>query len=65
MNPKFKRLRILSVIIISIGVVLLIYMIKVEDELGALPLFLILLGIVGLIKNQPKIILKKGVVKKL
>lgn len=65
MNQKFKRLRILSVILILIGVALLIYMIKVEDEPGALPLFLILLGSIGFIVNQLKITSKKSIVKKL
>jgi hypothetical protein len=37
--------KILSILTILIGVALLIYMIKVEDEPGALPLLLIILGI--------------------
>jgi hypothetical protein len=64
MNQKFKRLRVLSVIIILIGVALLIYMIKAEDEPGALPLFLILVGTIGFIVNQLKNTSKKGAVKK-
>ena len=37
--------KIISIFIIIIGFALLIYMIKVENEPGALPLLLILLGI--------------------
>jgi len=46
---------ILSVLTILIGVLLIIYMIKVEDEPGALPLFLIIIGTVWFVVNQVQI----------
>lgn len=42
-------------LIILLGAILLIYMIAVEDEPGALPLILIIVGIVLLTKNWFKI----------
>lgn len=51
-NQKWvKTLGILSIII---GSLLLFYMIKFEDEPGALPLFLIILGIAHMIINSYK-----------
>jgi len=43
-NKNTKVQLLLSVITLSIGLLLLIYMILVEDEPGALPLILILGG---------------------
>lgn len=54
-SQKQKAYRILSLAILFIGVGLLSYMIKVEGEPGALPLFLILIGGAGFIINQLKI----------
>jgi hypothetical protein len=44
--------KMLSVLTILVGTALLIYMITVEDEPGALPLILILIGIVWYIINR-------------
>lgn len=54
-SKKLKTQRILSVITLLIGAILLIYMIRVEDEPGALPLFLIILGTVWLFLTQYRI----------
>jgi hypothetical protein len=43
-SQNLKTNRILSCLSILIGTILLIYMITVEDEPGALPLFLIISG---------------------
>ena len=43
-SQGLKVSRILSLIVLVLGIVLVTYMIKVEDEPGALPLFLILSG---------------------
>jgi hypothetical protein len=48
-SQKLKTYRILSLASILFGVILLIYMIRVEDEPGALPLFLILIGLISFI----------------
>lgn len=44
--------KILSVLTIALGAVLLIFMITVEDEPGAVPLFLIVTGSVWLMINR-------------
>jgi len=54
-NQILKIYTALSILILLFGVVSLVYMIKVEDEPGALPLFLIILGTLSLIVNQVKI----------
>jgi hypothetical protein len=43
---KQKWNKVLSLLTILLGAVLLVYMIKVEDEPGAVPLILIIIGIV-------------------
>lgn len=43
-NKRTNIGRILSVIIIILGVILMTYMIRVEDEPGLLPLLLVLIG---------------------
>lgn len=50
-----KNNRILSTLTIVIGLILMIYMIKVEDEPGALPLFLVLSGIIWFLINHYQI----------
>ena len=53
-----KRISILktaSIIVLIVGLLLLVYMVRVEDEPGALPLFFILVGLVGVIVNQVRI----------
>lgn len=54
-SQKLNYYRILSILTILLGVVLLMYMIKVEDEPGALPLILIISGIGWFILNQLKV----------
>lgn len=51
---KQKTYRLISILTMILGVLLMIYMIKVEDEPGALPLLLIILGTGGLIFNKIK-----------
>jgi len=51
-NKRLKYREIFFISTILLGTVLLIYMVVVEDEPGALPLLLIIIGIVGLIINR-------------
>jgi hypothetical protein len=53
---KSKMSKMLSLLTVFLGIVLLIYMIMVEDEPGALPLLLIVTGVVWFIisRNQIK-----------
>lgn len=44
--------RTLSIVLITVGLVLMIFMITVEDEPGAIPLFMILSGIVWFFKTR-------------
>lgn len=55
LSENLKWGRLLSVLTILLGTILTIYMIIVENEPGALPLFLIILGISWLIINQYQI----------
>lgn len=48
---KQKWSRVLLHLTILLGAVLLVYMIKVEDEPGAVPLILIIIGIVWFFVN--------------
>ncbi|MBK8736882.1 MAG: hypothetical protein IPL98_13645 [Saprospiraceae bacterium] len=52
---KLKLLRFISIGSTLIGIVLLIFMIKYEDEPGAIPLILILVGLVGIYMTQARI----------
>jgi len=54
-SHKIKWNMIISFSIFLLGAILLIYMIKVEDEPGALPLVLIITGIIFLIINWLKL----------
>ncbi len=57
-NKIIKRLktqRFLAFLILLFGTLLLIYMIKVEDEPGALPLLLIIIGFLWLFFIQYRI----------
>jgi predicted MFS family arabinose efflux permease len=47
-SRKIKINRALSVVLILLGLVLLVYMIVVEDEPGALPLLFIIAGTIWL-----------------
>jgi len=55
-NSKTHKnfLKIISIFLLLLGVLLVIYMIIEENELGALPLGLVLVGIGGLIFNHFK-----------
>ncbi len=54
-SKNLKLIRIVAIIITILGVALLSYMITVEDEPGAIPLFLTLAGIVSFFIIQKKI----------
>jgi hypothetical protein len=54
-SQKLQTNKILSGLTISIGTILLLYMVIVEDEPGALPLFLILAGTVWFFINHHQI----------
>ena len=54
-SSALKMGRIMSIVILALGIVLVTYMIKVEDEPGALPLFLILTGTVWFFINRYQI----------
>lgn len=54
-SQKQKWSRILSALIILLGTILMIYMVNYEDEPGAIPLILIIGGIVWFAINQYQI----------
>lgn len=54
-SQKQNYFSIFSILIILLGVALMTYMIKVEDEPGALPLLLIVTGILWFFINQIKV----------
>ncbi len=54
MSQKVNQGMLVPFLIILLGAILLIYMIAVEDEPGALPLILIITGIVFLIIKRYK-----------
>lgn len=54
-SQKLKIATLLSGLCILLGVLLLIYMIRVEDEPGALPLLLTMTGTIWFIINLFKI----------
>jgi hypothetical protein len=54
-TQKQKLSRLLSVLTLLLGMTLLIYMIIVEDEPGAVPLFLIFVGASWFFINQHQI----------
>lgn len=53
-TKKLKISRLLSIITVAIGILLLTYMILVEDEPGAIPLMLITLGFGGFLVTRFK-----------
>lgn len=59
-NQKLKVYRAIWMLVIITGGLLLTYMIAVENEPGALPLFLVLIGVVGLVFTHLK--LKKSII---
>ncbi len=54
-SKSLKISSVLSIITIVLGLILLVFMITVEDEPGALPLFLILVGTVWFFVNRGRI----------
>lgn len=49
---KQKVYKWLSLLSLTLGLLLIIYMISVEGEPGALPLFLIIIGTAGVVWNK-------------
>lgn len=54
-NKKLKTYRLLSIIVMLLGAALLAFMVTVEGEPGAIPLFLCLTGIISFLFIQKKI----------
>lgn len=54
-SKKLKMNRILSIIVLIFGLVLLTYMIVIESEPGALPLFMLITGAIWFAINQMNI----------
>lgn len=52
---KLKWSKLISILIILFGTTLMVYMIKVENEPGALPLLLIAVGAIWFVVNQNRI----------
>lgn len=52
---NFKINRFLSIVLSILGSLLITYMIIVENELGAIPLFMIVTGIIWFIINEIQI----------
>ena len=50
-----KNNMIFSTLTLAVGIILLVYMIVVEGEPGALPLFLVLTGIIWFVINRYQI----------
>lgn len=50
LHQKSPVQRTLSIVLITVGLALMIFMITVEDEPGAIPLFMILCGTVWFFK---------------
>ena len=55
MNKKLKINRFTSIAVLLLGGLLITYMIIVENELGAVPLFLVLIGITWFVINEIRI----------
>ena len=54
-SQTLKLNRIFSTLTIVLGIILMIYMIKVEDEPGALPLYLTIIGTIWFLINRYQI----------
>ncbi len=54
-SQKLKINRALASLIVLLGIVLIVYMISVEGELGALPLLLLITGTTWLLTVQYRI----------
>ena len=53
-SNRYTLHKVIALTIVLIGLVLLIYMITVESEPGALPLFLILLGVIWFVISKKR-----------
>jgi len=51
-SPYSKKATIFSIATIFLGLLLLVYMIVVEDEPGALPLLIVIIGVAWFIINH-------------
>lgn len=60
-SKKFKINRFISIIVLIFGSLLITYMIIVENELGAIPLILMITGIIWFVINEIQI--KKNIQK--
>lgn len=54
LHQKSPVQRTLSIVLITVGLALMIFMITVEDEPGAIPLFMILCGTVWFYRTRLK-----------
>ena len=54
-SKNLKINRLLSMVVLILGSLLITYMIIVEDELGAIPLFLIITEIIWFVMNELRI----------
>jgi len=54
-TEKLRIYRFLSIIVLILGSLLITYMIIIENELGAIPLFLIITGIIWFVINEIQI----------
>lgn len=54
-STALKMNRIFSSVVTILGIILIIYMISVEGELGALPLFLVVGGTIWFLTTQNRI----------
>ncbi|QEK50568.1 hypothetical protein FYC62_01960 [Pedobacter aquae] len=52
---KTSKLHMMPFITLAIGILLMVFTISVEDEPGALPLFLVLISLIWLIINWFKV----------
>ena len=55
LSKNLKINRILSILFLVLSLLLITYMIIVENELGAIPLFLIIFGIIWFVMNEIQI----------
>ncbi len=55
LSKNLKINRILSILFLVLSLLLITYMIIVENELGAIPLFLIISGIIWFVMNEIQI----------
>jgi predicted membrane channel-forming protein YqfA (hemolysin III family) len=54
-TEKLRINRFLSIIVLILGSLLITYMIIIENELGAIPLFMLTIGIIWFVINEIRI----------